>query len=66
MHRTQANKEIYLQAKNLKGKVPINSNVYIHWKNNQPTVLPEKQTGYELINTVKLESILRRQCWLAH
>jgi len=64
MKRTQANKEIYKQAKWLRGKVPLDSNVYIHWKDDNPTVLADKQSGYDLITTVKLTSILRRQVWL--
>jgi hypothetical protein len=48
----------------LRGKVPLDSNVYIHWKDDNPTVLADKQSGYDLITTVKLTSILRRQVWL--
>ena len=44
----------------------LDLNVYIHWKNDQPLLLPDrmpskeaKEKGYEtMVNTVKLSSIL--------
>lgn len=69
---TKIDKNILLQAKSL---IENNSyfrehqdaNVYIHWKNNQPYLLPDKmppreakEKGFEtMMNTVKLSSILK-------
>lgn len=64
MKRTQANKEIYKQAKFLENKLPRDCNVYIHWKDDRPTVLADKQSGFDIITTVSLEKILRKQVWL--
>lgn len=66
MKRTEANKLIYNQAKNLLKTISSNQMVYIHWKNNTPLVLPVKEHGYDLINSVRLDSILKRQCWLIY
>ena len=69
---TKTDKNILLQARNL---IQTNSyfrehqdaNVYIHWKNNQPYLLPDKmpareakEKGFEtMMNTVQLSSILK-------
>ncbi|NDB79989.1 hypothetical protein EB155_08985 [archaeon] len=59
------NRLIYKQAKNLEKAMPKNSNVYIHWdENDNPLVLPSRQKGYSFINVVSLSSILNKQCWL--
>ena len=68
---TKIDKNILLQAKNLIQKNSYfrehqDANVYIHWKNNQPYLLPDKmppreakEKGFEtMINTVRLSSIL--------
>lgn len=68
---TKLDKNILLQARNLIETNQylannLDSNVYIHWKNNQPYVLPGKKPileckteGFEtMVNTVKLSSIL--------
>lgn len=65
MTRSEANKFIYKQAKWLVGKIPQDSLVYIHWKHDVPLVLPTKQTGFDIINTVSFKKILDKQCWLA-
>jgi hypothetical protein len=54
-------KLIYLQAKNLTNAIPYDSIVYIHWKGNSPIVLPDKQKGYGVITSVRLDLILSRQ-----
>ena len=69
---TKIDKDILLQATSL---VQSNSyfrehqdaNVYIHWKNNRPYLLPDKmppreakEKGFEtMMNTVQLSSILK-------
>jgi len=66
MNRSQANRQIYIQGKNLLKTYKINpdQNVYIHWKNEKPVVLPEKEIGIDYITTVKLKSIHNKQCCL--
>lgn len=59
------NRLIYVQARNLRHRIPRNSNVHIHWDSeDNPIVLPDKVKGFPLIHTVSLSSILNRQCWL--
>lgn len=67
MNRTELNRVIYIQGKNLRKTYKINpdENVYIHWKDEKPVVLPHKTQGYDYINTVKLKSILQKTCWLS-
>lgn len=64
MTRIDAQKLIFKQAKNLTNALPKGSMVYIHWKNGSPVVLPEKEKGYGVITSVRLESILNKQFWL--
>jgi hypothetical protein len=61
MSRLDVQKNIFLQAKNLINAIPRDSMVYIHWKNGNPVVLPQKERGYGMITSVRLESILRKQ-----
>ena len=61
MSRTDVQKNIFLQAKNLTTAIPRDSMVYIHWKNGNPLVLPQKEKGFGVITSVRLESILRKQ-----
>ena len=63
MDRQKARKEIYKQAKRLQEsyKLPLDSNVYIHWNGNAPIVLPTRTNGYGIVNTIKLEKILTKQ-----
>ena len=63
MDRQRARKEIYKQAKRLQEsyKLPLDSNVYIHWNGNSPIVLPTRTNGYGIVNTGKLEKILTKQ-----
>ena len=60
MSRTDVQKNIFLQAKNLTTAIPRDSMVYIHWKNGNPLVLPQKEKGFGVITSVRLESILRK------
>ena len=53
-----------MQAKNLINAIPRDSMVYIHWKNGSPIVLPQKEKGYGVITSVRLDCILRKQFWL--
>ena len=68
---TKLDKNILLQARNLIETNEylaknLDSNVYIHWKNNQPYVLVDKKPileckieGFEtMVNTVRRSSIL--------
>ena len=61
MSRFSTQKNIFLQAKNLMNALPQDSMVYIHWKNGNPIVLPQKEKGYGVITSVRLDCILRKQ-----
>ena len=64
MTRIDAQKLIFIQAKNLTNSIPRDSMVYIHWHNGRPLVLPDKQKGFGVITTIRLESILKKHFWL--
>ncbi len=66
MDSRAANIAIYKQAKRLQEvyQLPKDSNVYIHWQGHSPVVLPTRTSGNGIINTVKLDKILKRQCIL--
>jgi hypothetical protein len=66
MNNIQTRREIYKQAKRLQTeyKLPLDSNVYVHWSNNSPVVLPHLSNGVGMATTIKLEKILSKQCVL--
>lgn len=66
MDHIKARKEIIKQAKKLRGKIPENHPVYIHWKNDSPLVLPMRTPGFDLINTVSLSNILNKRLILTY
>ena len=55
-------KLIYLQAKHLTNAIPYDSMVYIHWENDSPIVLPDKQKGYGMVTSVRLKTIIEGNC----
>ena len=61
MSRIDSQKLIFKQAKNLIKAIPRDSMVYIHWKNGNPIVLPQKEKGYGVITSVRLDCILRKR-----
>ena len=61
-----ARKQIIRQAKRLSQMIPETHHVYIHWKNDEPLVLPQRTPGFDFINTVLLSNILNRQLILVN
>jgi len=61
-----ARKQIIRQARRLSQMIPETHYVYIHWKNDEPIVLPQKTPGYDMINTMTLANILNRQLILVN
>jgi len=66
MDDISARKQIIRQAKRLQKMIPETHLVYIHWKNDEPIVLPQKTPGYDMINTMTLANILNRQLILVN
>jgi hypothetical protein len=66
MNSRAINIAIYKQAKRLQEvyKLPLTHDVYIHWQNNSPVVLPTRSFNNGITQTVRLEKILKKQCIL--